>query len=378
MTAVATDRVTLTLSRDALASAVAACAAIVRRGSSLAVLKTVRWDGASLTATDLDVFVTTFLPGEPDPSWPVVCLPGAVLSDVVRGMRKGEVSIAWNDREATITSGGDRFTLPGMQADEFPSLPTVDGPSFTLSSAVLLSALAAVRHAVATSEAESNSRPAFCGVHLRERNGVLVVEATQGHRLAQIADLGPAPKGLTAILPAVTVDRLLALLPTTGDGPVVCTFEPAGASFEVAGAWRVGTRLIEYPFAPVDHVVPVREGGTTLQLDPVEWDAALARAAVFAPENHRVEIRFTNGRALIQASDKERGKGQVGAAYTAMRGTESQHVAINVGYLRDLLKALPADADGNLTVWIGGNRKPIRFDGRDGCMGVIVPLVMEA
>ena len=125
--------------RDPLVEALnAASRAVTTRGSSLPVLSGLRLelhgDQLQVTGSDLDltISVRAAVSGDGDG---VAVVPAKLLSDVVRALPPGAVTIEIDDDEARIGSGRSQFAVRTIPAHEYPQLPEPAESSVSLDAA---------------------------------------------------------------------------------------------------------------------------------------------------------------------------------------------------------------------------------------------------
>jgi DNA polymerase-3 subunit beta len=129
------------------------------------------------TDLDLTIHVSTEAIGITDG----VCVaPARLLSDIVRSLEPGAVTIDAEGDKVEIGAARSRFSLRTFPVDDFPSLPEPPQPATFLPAAGLASALRQVVRAASNDDA----RPLLTGVLIApEGNGVRLV-ATDSYRLA--------------------------------------------------------------------------------------------------------------------------------------------------------------------------------------------------
>jgi DNA polymerase-3 subunit beta len=172
--------------RDVLLDALTTAGrAIASRGGALPVLSGVRLettgDDLRVVGTDLDltIQVTTAVavarPG-------VVVAPGRLVTDIVRALDPGAVTVESDDDddELRISSGRSNFSVRTHPAGDFPRLPPISGDAVRLPATGLAEALRQVVRAASSED----SRPILTGVLMAAEKGGLRLVATDSYRLA--------------------------------------------------------------------------------------------------------------------------------------------------------------------------------------------------
>ena len=113
------------------------------RSGALPVLGGVRLsvsgDSLQVTGTDLDltISVDSAVSGGSDG---VAVAPGRLVTDIVRALEPGAVTVESDDEELRIASGRSHFAVRTHPADDFPRLPAPTGETVTLPGAGLADA----------------------------------------------------------------------------------------------------------------------------------------------------------------------------------------------------------------------------------------------
>ena len=137
-------------------------------------------EGLRLTCTDLALGIETTIPASFAEEGRVV-LPGKLLCEVVRKLPSGTAEFSISDRlQTTIRCASSRTTITGMNPVEYPELPQVEGPSFTMSQGVLRDMVGRTIFAIAVDE----SRPILTGCLMEIGKSEMRVVALDGFRLA--------------------------------------------------------------------------------------------------------------------------------------------------------------------------------------------------
>jgi DNA polymerase III subunit beta len=241
--------------RDTFADAIAtAQRAVAARPGALPVLSGLRLSAGSgrieLVGSDLELTIRVRAPAQVDGDGSVV-LPARLLSDIVRRLEDGPVSVALGDDDARIEAGRASFALRTLPATDFPRIPEVEGEGVRLAAGALSEALRQVVPAASRDDA----RPILTGVLLTATAAGLRLVATDSYRLA-VRDLqgvtsflGEGQKVLVAGRGLSEVQRLL------GDGEIEVVLSDREVVFRV-GETEVTTRLIEGDFPNYEQLIP--------------------------------------------------------------------------------------------------------------------------
>ena len=246
--------------RDVLLEALSTAGrAVTGRGGTLPVLSglrlEVRGDRLHVAGSDLDLSmrVTAEVQGSEDG---VCVIPARTVTEIVRALDPGAVTIDSDEDEARLASGRYQSSLRALPASDFPRIPALDaeeleGDVVTLEVAELAQSLRQVVRAASSDDA----RPILTGVLMAAEQGGLRLVATDSYRLA-VRDLpgrSVLGEGQHVLVPSKALSELQRLL--SGASEVRLALGEHDATFDVAGV-RLTTRLIEGEFPNYRQLIP--------------------------------------------------------------------------------------------------------------------------
>lgn len=201
--------------RDTLAQAVALAgrpAAGVKSATNamFGVRITATDEHLSVAGTDLDLTIQTKVAASVLDTGSCV-IPARLLSDVVRSLEPGSVTVEADDRQAVISAGRAHFDLHTYPVADFPQIPEPPAPQVMLNIESWAEGLRQVIFAASADE----SRQVYTGVLVEAIDETLRLVASDSYRLA-MRDMGEMtlPGGVQqAIIPARTLKELMRVLP---------------------------------------------------------------------------------------------------------------------------------------------------------------------
>jgi DNA polymerase-3 subunit beta len=309
------------------------------RSGALPVLGGVRLsvegDSLEVTGTDLDLTITvrTTVSGGTDG---VVVAPGRLITDIVRALEPGAVSLESDDEELRIASGRSHFTVRTHPAGEFPRLPVPSGDSVSLPAEGLAEALRQVTRAASGED----SRPILTGVLLSAEADGLRLVATDSYRLAvrDLGGVGVLSEGQKVLVPSRALNELQRLLGSGGE--VSLRLGTHDATFGV-GEVTLTTRLIEGEFPNYRALIPTSYPnrlivGREALVDAVKRVKLLARDATTPV---RIALRANGIELTVITTDWGTATEDVDAKYEGAEMT----VAFNPTYLIEGVEAVSGD-----------------------------------
>lgn len=300
------------------------------------------------TATQATLDAETLEPGD-------ALVSGRLLADVAAALPPGPVDVVADERELTVTAPGTTFTLPAMNRGDYPVLPVPPGAVGVAFGEHLA---AAVGHAaiVAMGPKEAvGSREAFGGVHVTADGGQLVVEASDGYRIARHR-LPWTPDGDSSgdlLIPAadiaVTVKQMAG-------SPVRIGFPgPGGGVASLASdTLTVTSRAIATPYKNIDSHFPnpaTASGWTRVAAGDL-LEAVKRAALVNEKEEQPIALAFDGDQVTVRGGvEGSKGASQVDCEQADLDGFE---IAFRAGFLGSLL----APIDGAAQIWFTTATKP--------------------
>jgi DNA polymerase-3 subunit beta len=192
------------------------------------VMIEVKAESVILTANDLETSVSQMVRAESS-TFGALSVPARALLAVVRSLPVADVAILRDNFRLEIEAGGVHFEVPGLDAADFPPVPSIETGCRTavLEQSDLRRILALTEFAVSSDE----KRPILNAVLVEFRPGQVTAVATDGRRLA-IADAAAEGEATgQMILPSKTVATLMKACGSKGKARI--TFNDRRARFQI-------------------------------------------------------------------------------------------------------------------------------------------------
>ena len=293
-------------------------------------------EGLRLTCADLALGIETVIPATFTDEGRIV-LPGKQLCEVVRKLPGGQVEFSISDRlQTTIRCASSRTTIMGLDPVEYPELPEVQGPSFSMEQNVLRDMIGRTLFAIAVDE----SRPILTGCLMEITPAEMRVVALDGFRLAMRKEAVNGPdKEVSAVVGGKVLGDIAKILSDSEEAVSMC-FSRSHVKM-VIGHTNVVARLLEGEFIRYRQILP-DEWQTRVTVERSAHWRAIDRASQIAREGKSNLVCFKiDGDALMVTSNSENGDMEEKMDVT----TEGKDltIAFNVRYITDVLKALSDD-----------------------------------
>jgi DNA polymerase-3 subunit beta len=298
--------------------------------------------GLKLTATNLEIGITYWVPGRVDEDGSTT-VPARLLTDYVNALHGGErIDLELQPGETLhVRSGRFESHLKGISAEEFPAIQTAgDQPTTRIAQNVLRRALEETAFAAASDEA----RPILTGVLARFEDQTLTLAAADNYRIAvkTIPILDPVAD-TSVVIPARALEELKRILADV-ETPVELVLAQARNQvlFHLEAVDLV-SRLIDGQFPNYQQVLP-QSHTTRAVLDREELLRAVRPAALIAHESANiVKLQISaNGESAVTVSANAEVGDHVGQVEADVEG-DGTTIAFNARYLADVLTNVDAE-----------------------------------
>jgi DNA polymerase-3 subunit beta len=334
-----------------------------------------------IAATNLEIGLTCWIGCKIDEEG-AVTVPAKLLSDVVGSLPNDRVNLVLDQRTQTLNVTCARFetNIKGIEADEFPVIPTVAdrAPTISFPPDLLRETIEQIAFAAATDE----TRPVLTGVLVRLRGNRATFVAADGFRLAQRhIDLPePVAEPIELIVPARALQELGRII-GDAEGAVEMTVTPSGGQVLFhTGDIDLVSRLIEGKFPDIERVIPSSFATRTV-LETQDLAKAVRLASYFASvSSNIVRLQMESGGELapgkltISANAAEVGDNK--GAIDGMVHGEGGQIALNVRFLAEAVNAIKTP---QVAIETQAAQQPAVFRpvGADGYIHVVMPMTVR-
>ena len=307
-------------------------------------------DGLYLSATDLDLSVTTHIQAKVE-STGSITVPARTFADITREWPETELSIVVEKERLQLfgnlgdsKSGEGAYNLSGMPTDEFPKTPTsIEGLTLslqddtTLNSAKFLEMISKTAFAVS----KDDTRPVLNGVFWHIVGNKMEMVSTDGSRLACYRtsldlDLQDDDEA-RVIVPPQALNKISKILADSQESPKI-TLGQTQILFKT-GKTHLSSRLIEGPYVDYAQVLP-KSNEKELCVDSNLLHAAVKRVSVLASAYTR-QVRLKLGDSSIELStaSPEIG-GEAREVIPAVYDGENFDVGYNAQFLMEIIRKM--------------------------------------
>ena len=328
-----------------------------------------------LTTTNLEIGVNAWIGAKIEDEGGIT-VPAKLFSDFVNSLPPGQVDLSLNVRTRTlhVQSASYEANIKGIDAEEFPPIPTIpDKPTTRVAQSVLRQMINEVAFVAATDD----SRPVLTGVLTRLEGDEVTLVAADPYRLGirHGALLSRVDPSIEVIIPARSLFELARVI-ADDDSPldIAVTQNKSQVIFHAADVDLV-TRLIEGQFPNYRQVIPA-SFSTRVVVERDELLKATKLASYFARDAAnivRLAVNPQDGAAplVVSANAAEIGD-NVSRVEASVEGNGVQ-IAFNARFLSEALASLTAT---EVALELGGALAPgvLKVVGEQSYLHVVMPL----
>ena len=337
------------IQQEDLQKALDIIANVVPAKTTLPILTCVLMDAAdgrlTLSATNLDVSITTSTDKVTIKDPGKVAIPAVKFVPFVRSLRSGLVKISQKGERISLVCGKSRLTENTMNVEEYPKLKVLTKKEgLDLEAAVLIDMINETSYSVSRDE----TRPALMGILWEMRVDCLTLVATDAHRLARSSRQfdWTVPGDRDVIVDTTGLRHLPRIVAGSRDddevsGNLTMYIGENQLSFR-SGPTVLHTRLLEGPFPDYNAVIP-KDNDKDITIDKADFAQATRRVAITADRiTSQIKLGIENGRMVLSARGAEgsESEDEIPVSYKG----DALEIGFNYNYLQDILKNIKSDS----------------------------------
>lgn len=325
-----------------------------------------------LTGYNLETGIQATVPAEIKETGTLV-LSARLFSEIVRKMPDDIVTFSSNGYMVNIKCGMSEFNILGMDAEEFPELPSVDSMcSISLNQNVLRSMISQTLFAISDNE----SRPVHTGSLFDVEGDQLTVVSVDGYRLALRREkLGEkqGPQTFQFVVPGSALNEIEKIC--AGEDKVTIIQGARHILFQTGDIMLVCRRL-EGDFLPYKNAIP-RNNPIQIQCETRTMLACLDRVSLIISEKLKSPLRCCFNNGMVHVTTKT-AIGDAADQCPIQGDGQGLEIGFNNKYLMDALKAAPAD---NLRMEFTSGVAPcviLPAEGEENFIYMVLPVRLKA
>lgn len=295
-----------------------------------------------------------------------VVLNAHFLTDIIRKLSGDVVEIELQDNLVVrIISGASKFELLGINADEFPSLPSVESvSSFTMPVDVLKSMIKQTIFAVS----EMDAKPVHTGTLFEIKDKTLTLVSVDGYRLALRQEAIKEDLELSFVVPGKTLREVLRLLPEKEENVTIS----AGMRHIIFSVndYVVISRLLEGEFIDYKSTIP-EKSKMEVNIKTDDFLNSIDRVSLLITDRLKSPVKCIFSKDSVHVSCiTPVGKADDEVPCSA-KTKEELEIAFNNKYMSDALRNAETD---EVKITLSGPLSPIKITAKDGNSFVFIVL----
>ena len=306
----------------------------------------------SLTGYDFEFGITTTLSATVTEPGSIV-INAKIMCDIIRKLAADVVTFETSGNSVSIISGAAQYNITGIDANDYPELPSVSGgyPLF-IEKNMLHKMVMQTLFAVAENE---NSKPVHTGLKFEMTLNQLRLIGVDGYRLAiSTENINYEGEDFSFIVPKKTIRELIKITGVDEEENISVSVGKRHIIFEI-GDYSIISRLLEGDFLDYNAAVP-KTGTTTVLINTREAIACIERAIPVVENNAKNPIRCLFDKDEMRVSTVS-ARGRVVDYTHANISGERVEIGFNSKYMLDALNA--ADTD-EVKIELGGPVSPVK------------------
>jgi len=335
-----------------------------------------------LSATNLEIGITCWIGAKVEEEG-AIAVPARLITEFINSLPNERVDLNVTCRASARTlllrCMRVEARINGVDAEDFPPVPTADGqPTTTVEPGTLREAINQVAFAAATDD----SRPVLTGVHCKFAGDRLTLAAADGFRLAvrTLPLLQPVEEEMELIMPARTLSELSRIL-AAEEEPVELIIRQNKSQILIhLTNVEMVSQLMQGSFPNYAQLIPQSYASRAV-VNVAQFRESTKIASIFARDSSgTVRLQAAPGDDLLPgkmtiSSRSDEVGDNVDEIDAIVEGEESK-IAFNAKYLGDVLGVLTTQ---QVALETNGHTSPgvLRPIGTDNYVHVIMPMFVQ-
>ncbi len=328
---------------DKLKEAVGRADKIVGKTSALESLKSILFiasgNSLKIRSTNLSLGLEIEIPAKIETEGEVV-VTGEVINNTLMNLSTSDKTIKMEkvNENLFLNNKKTAVTIKSISADDFPTIPSVEGASFEIETEKFIEGIKSVFYASATNDI----KPEIASVYLYSQENLLFFVATDSFRLAEKSIKTKKPAELEGLI--IPYKNILEIIKLLSDikGEMKVYYNKNQISFVLSGFYLT-SRLINGSFPDYRQIVP-KEYKTRAVVIKRDFIEAIRLSNIFSDKFNQIKLAVDpkNKKIEVYALNKD-----VGENKTIIDGAlEGQPIEMNLNhkYILDCFQSINEDS----------------------------------
>ncbi len=328
--------------QEKLEKALVACSRIATNKVQLPILANILMkvvkNQLMICSTNLEISLASFIGVKVEKEGEIT-VPAKVITDIVSNLKSSQITLSTEKEVLNIVSNGYEANISGMNASEFPSIPSELGAkTLNLPREKFLDALNSTLFSVSNDE----TRPQLTGILLFFKKNEMFLVSTDGFRLSQkkIKNINFLEEE-KIILPKSCLLELSRMVESENiDFSYKKNERQAVFGFS---NFVLSSRIIEGSFPDYERIIP-RDTKVKVNLDKEEFLRAIKLASVFARDSANViKLEFSENELQVLAESTQTGYQKTKVLVKTQGLSDKFLIAFNYRFLEDFLNSIKGE-----------------------------------
>ncbi len=330
------------LSKSRLSGYLQSVLQVVPTKSTLPILSNILFealeDKLKISATDLEVSITATFDCAVTKKGSAV-LPGRILFDIIKELPESEIAFEGTASRVEIKIPSGCYKIACASAEDFPKLPAVNTKKqINVEASDLVAMIKRTTFACSVDE----TRPALNGALWSTKGDLMMMVATDGHRLAKVAMENKKLKGMSEDI--IVPPKVLNIIPrfvSESDGEIGIIFGENNIIFNL-GDIILSSRLIEGPYPNYEEVIPT-DSDKKMVISKNDLAGAVRRVSILSNSlTHQVKFNIKNNGLTISTTNADVG-GEAKETLSCDFTGEGIELGYNANYITDILAKIDCE-----------------------------------
>ncbi|MGZ9585975.1 DNA polymerase III subunit beta [Paenibacillus marinisediminis] len=330
----------------------------------------VTFQGVTLTASDTDISIQSFIPVEDDKQTIAqierpgsVVLPAKFFVEIIKKLPSQYIEIEVKEQFQTyLRAGKTDIQMVGLDPEEYPVLPSIEeNQVITVNGDLLRTMIKQTVFAISTNE----TTPILTGLLWNLQDAELKFVATDRHRLASRTariDVDPDIRFQNIVISGKTLNELSKIIPDQNTLVDIVVADNQ-VLFKIDHVLFY-SRILDGTFPDTSRIIPT-QFKTELVLDTKKLTEAIDRAYLLSREEKTNIVRLQtkeDGTIEISSSSSELGRVTEELEVKQFDG-DPLRIAFNSKYMLDVLKVIECE---HINIYFTGAMSPIIIKPTEG------------
>ena len=344
---------------------------ITGKNLTLPVLSSILWVATNKTlklrATNLNLGIEIDIPARVEKEG-TVAVRGDILSSLFSVINNDQlVKFELIDGNLSVKTNTNTILLKSIPSEDFPTIPTVEGESFNISTKKLIEGIKSVYYSASNSEI----KPEIGSVYIYPEDDMLVFVSTDSFRLAEKKIKIKQKLSFDGILiPFKNATEIIKVFDVV-DEEIKVTLQKNQISFSSDNVYLT-SRVVNGSFPDYKQIIP-KNPNTQATVLKQDFLSSLKVSNIFSDKFNQVNITIKPTEKVFEIEAKNVDIGENTTFITGALTGENVSANFNYKYIIDCFQSINGDS---LNLQLNGNNRPmiIKAIGDSSFMYLVMPM----